>query len=71
MATCSRCGVAETWLYINGLPVCLDCDKQTLQPLDSPLLVTGSNRQPHPPKKAQSVEDSTPAAPPIHRAKGC
>ena len=65
MARCSRCGVAETSLYISGLPVCLDCDKETLRPLDSPW-ITGSNQRPDPPKKVQSIEDSKAAAPTIH-----
>jgi len=65
MARCSRCGVIETSLYINGLPVCLDCDKETLQPLDSPW-VTGLNQRRRPPKKVQSIEDSKPATSTIH-----
>lgn len=29
MAKCSRCGVVETSLYINSVPVCLECEKET------------------------------------------
>ena len=62
MARCSRCGVVETSLYINDLPVCLGCsDKETLRSLDSPWS-TGLNQRRNPPKKVQSIEDSKPAA---------
>jgi hypothetical protein len=36
MATCSRCGVVETMLYINGVPVCLSCDNQAKTPSSVP-----------------------------------
>ncbi len=52
MAKCSRCGVVETVLHINGVPVCLDCDKKNPQPPDS-AWVTRSG----PPKKVQNIED--------------
>ena len=60
-------GVMETSLYINGLPVCLDCDNETLRPHDSPW-----NQRLNPPKKVQSIEDSKSDAPTIHivRPKG-
>jgi len=66
MARCSRCGLVETSLYINDLPVCLDCsDKETQQSLDSPW-ITGLNQRRNPPKKVQSIEDSKPTTSTIH-----
>jgi hypothetical protein len=65
MAKCSRCGVAETSLYINGVPVCLDCDSKTPQPPDSPWL-TESNPPTPPKKKVQRIEDSRAAESKVH-----
>jgi hypothetical protein len=39
MAKCSQCG-AETPLYVNGVPLCLECDKKRLE-----------EKEPRPPTK--------------------
>ena len=36
LAQCSRCGVNETSLFINGVPVCLECESRMPQAPDVP-----------------------------------
>jgi len=36
LAQCSRCGRNETSLYINGVPVCLECESKITQSPDAP-----------------------------------
>jgi len=36
LVQCSRCGRDETSLYINGVPVCLECESKIAQSPDAP-----------------------------------
>ncbi len=68
MAKCSRCGIAETNLYVNGVPVCMECDnKSTSQSTSAGLRITEPNQQPpNPPRKVQSIDRSMTAEATIH-----
>jgi hypothetical protein len=58
MAKCSHCGAVETTLYINNVPVCLECEKKISQS-SHPLWFTASNSSPTlPEKKGQDIEGS-------------
>jgi hypothetical protein len=62
MARCSRCGTVETPLHVNGVPVCLDCDRKTQLP-DSPGITEQDRLKPA--RKVQSISDSRAAQPKI------
>jgi hypothetical protein len=53
MAPCSRCGIAETMLYINGVPVsvCLSCGNQAKTPPSVTPRIAEFNKPLKPPLK--------------------
>ena len=65
MAKCSRCGVVEILLYVDGVPVCADCDNQTIRPQSSDSPEDRVANPPKSPKKVQSISDSRPVEPKI------
>jgi len=65
MAKCSRCGVVEILLYVDGVPVCADCDNQTIRPQSSDSPEDRVANPPKSPKKVQSISDSRPAEPKV------
>jgi hypothetical protein len=58
MATCSCCGVAETMLYINGVPVCLNCDNHAKTLPSVPPRIAEINKPLKAPLKEEHVEMS-------------
>jgi len=56
MEKCSRCKISETILYINGEPICVDCDNKAQQsvrpPTDEMLTRKG-------PVKVESIDRTT------------
>jgi hypothetical protein len=68
MAKCSRCGAVETSLYINGVPVCLDCDDKSTSPSlpFGPRITESNEPPPPPPKKVQSIDGSRTEGSTIH-----
>ena len=65
MAKCSRCGVGEILLYVDGMPVCVDCDNKTIRPQSSDSPEDRVANPPKSPKKVQSISDSRPAEPKV------
>ncbi len=58
-------GVVETKLYVNGIPLCLNCDnKSASPPLAGPPVA--EPKPPPPPKKVQSIDCSTVKGSTIH-----
>lgn len=54
MVKCSRCG-AQTILHVNGVPVCVDCDKKFNEGPSAALpRDAGSEKGPKPAAKARS-----------------
>ena len=65
MAKCSRCGVVEILHYVDGVPVCVDCDNKTIRPQSSDSPGDREANPPKSPKKVQSISDSRPAEPKV------
>jgi hypothetical protein len=61
MAKCSCCGVVDTNLYVNGVPVCVDCDHKFTSPSTPVPRITEPKYQPppKPPRKVQSIDRLT------------